>query len=184
MVIAKSQVMIVGNVPVDACQDLAVITLGREISVRSRIVVILINKVVAHLLHVAGQCTRHHTTGILALLACTVSDNLSKRLLLLVVHKEEEFVLDNRTAQGEAVGLFVLILTTAQVFVVDAVTAHILVAVVGVGCTLEGVRTTLRNGVDTTAYEVGLAHVEGSDHYLYLLNSIQRNRISATREVR
>ena len=57
---------------------------------------------------------------------------------------------------------------------------HVLVVVVDVGRSLEGVRTGLGHGVDTTADEVGLAHVERSHHNLHLVDGIHRDRRTAT----
>ena len=58
-----------------------------------------------------------------------------------------------------------------------------LVAVVDVGTTLEGVVTTLGDGVHTTANEVGLTHVIRRNHYLHLLDSVERDGVATTRKL-
>ena len=49
---------------------------------------------------------------------------------------------------------------------------------------LEGVRTWLCNGVHTTTDEVGLTNIVGRDHHLQLLDSIDRDGVTTTRQVR
>ena len=66
---------------------------------------------------------------------------------------------------------------------VDAVTAHVLVAVIGIGSTSECVRTTLGDGIDAAADEVRLAYVERGDNYLHFFDGIHRDGISATGKV-
>ena len=101
---------------------------------------------------------------------------------LFVVDEEEEFVLDDRTAKGEAVGLDFIGSPCSQIFSVNLVTTHILIAVVAIDGTLELVGTRLGHGVDTTTDEVGLTNIKGSDYHLHFLNGVDGNRGSATRQ--
>ena len=66
---------------------------------------------------------------------------------------------------------------------VDTVTTQALVTIVDIGSTLEGVGTRLSDGVDTTANEVRLAHVEGCYDHLYFLDSIEGNGVTTTRQL-
>ena len=153
--------MAVRDVPVDAGQNLGVLLVSRENWCKS--------------LRRSRTCpsdgctpspypTSVYGTPYLCLftvLTRAILYNLS-RSLLFVVHEEEQLVLDDGTAQREAVGSLGLIGTCSQVLAVDAVTAHVLVAVIGIGSTSERVRTTLGDGIDAAADEVRLAHVEGA----------------------
>ena len=56
MVIAKSQVMIVGNVPVDAGKNLVVFLVGREAGSRTGVISVLVLNMLAHALKV-GKST-------------------------------------------------------------------------------------------------------------------------------
>ena len=103
--------------------------------------------------------------------------------------EEEELVLDDRGAEGETVGLVQLVLILLALRQVPVVlhllrragggADQVLVEEVGVEGTLDLVGTGLRDGVDGAAGEAGLAHVEGRDHDLYLLDGVQRNRVGA-----
>ena len=55
---------------------------------------------------------------------------------------------------------------------------------IDVGSTLEGICTRLRDGVHTTTDEVCLTNIVGRDNHLQLLDSIDRDRVTTTREVR
>ena len=61
---------------------------------------------------------------------------------------------------------------------------HILVGMIYICCTSEGVRTRLGYGVDTTANEVGLTNVKGSNNDLYLIDSVHRDGVTTTGELR
>ena len=175
--------MAVRDVPVDAGQNLGVLLVSRKTCVRACVVAVLVLQMVVHLLHIRLQRTGHHTFCLFTVLTRAILYNLSRSLLFFVVHKEEQLVLDDGTTQREAVGSLGLIGTCSQVLAVDAVTAHVLVAVIGIGSTSERVRTTLGNGVDAAAYEVRLAHVEGSHHYLHLFDGIHGDGVAAAGEV-
>ena len=175
--------MAVRDVPVNAGQQLGVLLVGREIGVGACIIAVFVLQMVVHLLHVRLQCTGHHTFRIFAVLARAILYNFSRSLLFFVVHKEEQLVLDDGTTQRKAVGSLGLIGTCSQVLAVDAVTTHVLVAVIGIGSTSECVRTALGDGIDATANEVRLAHVEGSHHYLHLFDGIHGDGVAATGKV-
>ena len=183
IVVAEAQAMAVRDVPVDAGQNLGVLLVSRKTCVRACVVAVLVLQMVVHLLHIRLQRTGHHTFCLFTVLTRAILYNLSRSLLLFVVYEEEQFVLDDRTAQREAVGSLGLVGTCSQVLAVDAVTAHVLVAVIGIGSTSERVRTTLGNGVDAAAYEVRLAHVEGSHHYLHLFDGIHGDGVAAAGKV-
>ena len=100
------------------------------------------------------------------------------RVRALVVGEEEELVLDDGTAECEAIHLFLTRVGLRVLDTVYAVTVHVLVGVVEVGRTFEGVCTRLGHSVDTTANEVGLANIEWSNHHLYLVNGIHRDGVA------
>ena len=66
---------------------------------------------------------------------------------------------------------------------VDTVTTQVLVTIVNVGRSLEGVRTRLCDGVDTTTDEVGLTHIERCNNHLYFLDGIERDGVTTTRQL-
>ena len=98
------------------------------------------------------------------------------------VGEEEEFVLQDRTAEGEAkhrlalVGIGIGILATGQL----VVAAHqLLVVAVEIGRTVELVGTTLGDGVDGAAGESALANVKRGDVDLDLLHRLHGDWLGA-----
>ena len=60
----------------------------------------------------------------------------------------------------------------------EVTTYELFVVAVDVGTAMEGVGTTLSNGIDSTTGETALTNVKGSDVDLNLLNAFHRNRLS------
>ena len=60
----------------------------------------------------------------------------------------------------------------AEVRVSNAVAVHVLVCVVNIRRTLEGVGTRFCYGIDTSADEIGLANVERGDNHLHFVDSL------------
>ena len=108
-------------------------------------------------------------------------------LVVLAAQEEEELVLDDRTAHRETEGLGELLLVLGPFavrieilhlfLVAGRRTDHVLVGVVGIDRTLDRVRTGLGDGVDGTARETGLAHVERRHDDLDLFDGIQGDRV-------
>ena len=108
-------------------------------------------------------------------------------LVVLAAQEEEELVLDDRAADGETeslgelllvLGPFAIRIEILHLFLVAGRrTDHILVGVIGIDRTLDRVRTGLGDGVDGTARETGLAHVERGDDNLDFFDGIQGDRI-------
>ena len=65
---------------------------------------------------------------------------------------------------------------------VNGIATHVLVVMMHIGCTLECIGTGLGNGIYTATDEVGLTNIKGRNHYLKLLNSINRDGTAATGE--
>ena len=98
--------------------------------------------------------------------------------------EEEELVLDDRTSEGGADrGVAIYVPCGGYMLVLYGVTSHVLVPVVNVCASLEDVRTGLGDGVDTAADESGLAYVKRRDYHLHLLDCVDGDWISASREV-
>ncbi len=102
----------------------------------------------------------------------------------LTVYEEEQFILEDRTAERHTVNSLPVSGTCAgNLLLLNSVTTHILVLVIDVSRTLESVSTRLSDSVDTTTDEVSLADIIRRNNDLQLLDSIDRNRVAATREV-
>ncbi len=100
------------------------------------------------------------------------------------IDEEEEFVLHDGAAEGETVGgAAVLVAGAGDLLSVHGVTLHVLVLVVDVGGTLEGVGTGLGDGVHAAADEVGLANVVGADHNLQFLDGVDGDGVAAAGQV-
>ena len=162
------------DVPVETCQSLGVSFLGREIIIRSYIIPISIFYIFGHLLHVGDSSAGnvpvriHHAVG-----RRTPGSDLGRSCGFLEVYEEEEFVLDDRAAESETVsGVAVAVAGCSDCLAGNHVTAHVLVAVVDVGASFEGVGTRLCDGVDCTSDEVGLANVIRRNHDLHLFDGI------------
>ena len=173
--------MAVGDVPVEASQQLVVALVGRETRVGTRAVAIFAGHIVRNGLQVAQRRARDILDFVgHAVHRATPAGGNRRNLDHLGIDEEEELVLENRAAEGEAPsGLLVLVAGTAELLALDGVAAQILVLVVHIGRAAERVRTRLRDGIHTTADEVGLAHVVGRNHHLQLLDGIERNGVTA-----
>ena len=62
-------------------------------------------------------------------------------LCILEVHEEEELVLDDRTAESHTIGSKTVYAAASELVTVDGVSPHVLVSVIYVCGTFEGVRT-------------------------------------------
>ena len=108
---------------------------------------------------------------------------------VLAAGEEEELVLDQRSADGETIGLVQLMRvfgTLGQVPVVQHLLGaarrgadQVFVEEMGIERTLDLIGTGLGDGVDRTARETALAYVEGGDHDLDLLDGIEGDRVGA-----
>ena len=101
---------------------------------------------------------------------------------VFTVHEEEEFVLDDRTTQGEAEGV-VQHVGLGDVLILNLVATHILAGVVIVDRSLDLVGTALGHGVDRTAGEAGHTDIERGDVDAHLLDRVKGDRAAAGREV-
>ena len=161
----------VGDVPVQTGQELAVLgTAGIAVD-GTRIIAVIV-------LELVGDLVEDIDLGRI----CTVLDLLFRLVLHFEVHEEEELVLHDGTAQGEAVDQVGFGLAVSEILAPQLVAAEILVGVIGVSGALEGVGTGLGDGVDAAAHEVGLTHVIGGHNELDLLDGIEGDRGAAARE--
>ena len=184
VVVPEGQVVLLADVPVDAGEELQVALVLVVVVVGTRIVVVVLDEEVPHLLGLGDLDTGDHAGLVLdAVLGRTPLDDLGRARGALGVDEEEQLVLDDRAAQGEAVrGL--AFRGTLEVHAVDAVAVHVLVLVIGISRPLERVRTGLRDGVDTAADEVRLTDVVRGHDHLHFLDGVDGNRVAAARQGR
>ena len=107
--------------------------------------------------------------------------------VIFTAQEEEQLVLDDRAADGETEGLGELLLILGALAVGIEVLDLLLVArgradqflvgVVRVGGTFDGIGTGLGDGVDRTAREAGLAHVERCHDDLDFFDGVQGDRV-------
>ena len=171
VVVAEAELVGIGDVPVNAGQELAVLRTAGIAVEGTRIVAVFVLELVSDLVEDTGL------RGI-----GTDLDLLFRLFLHFEVHEEEELVLHDRATEGEAVDEVGLRLAVAQILAPELVATESLVGVIGVGRTLEGVGTGLGDGVDAAAHEVGLTDVIGSHDQLDLLDGVEGNRGAAARE--
>ena len=175
----------VGDVPVQTGHQLVVALISGEAGPAASIVTILVPYIIGNGLQILVRCTRNVVVGIcFAILRTSPTVHDRRNLDHFTVHEEEQLVLDDRTTKGETVGSGLRLLTgTCNLLTLNSITLHVLILVVDVGTSLEGVRTRLGNGVHTTTNEVGLTNIIRRNHNLKFLNGIDRNRVSTTRQV-
>ena len=172
------------DVPVQASQQLVVILVGRETGIGTGVITVSILHKVAH----AGQISERGARNVLVgdgntVLRSTPHVHDTRLLGHLTVHKEEQLVLDDRTADSGTVGGYLeLLACLTDLSTVNRITAHILVAMENVGTATELVGTTLGDSVHTTADEVGLTNIVGRNNYLQLLDGLDADGITATRQ--
>ena len=77
-------------------------------------------------------------------------------------YEEEEFVLYNRTAEGQTVdGALDVSTRSGQFLAIHPVASQTLVLIEMISRTAEGVCSLLRHGIDSGTHEVAVLHVEG-----------------------
>ena len=100
----------------------------------------------------------------------------------LVVGEEEEFVLDDRSTQGNTHVILSLLLIlrriTRSIQIRILGTDEVLVVAIVIGRTVELVGTALGDGIDGTTGETALSHIERSYRHLNLLDGLHRYRLS------
>ena len=174
--------VIIVDVPVDLRQDLIVLLIHiGEVADITGIVIVLLLEELAHRLEVgiAGA-------GDVALLICGTVLTREKAgvglsvILILCTGEEEELILDDRTAEGEAVGLLILIIELGHIDVADLGTGHPLTTLVGVSGSGKDVGSGLGDGVDGGSGEVGETDIEGGDIDRHLLDSVEGDRLCRT----
>ena len=177
--------MLVCDVPIQAREELVVVLVGWEARPRTRVVSILVPNVVGDLLKVGQTGAREVVVGISdTVLRTTPAIGHGRNLFHLAVDEEEELVLDDRTTEGHAPCCGAVFLPrSGNLLTIHGVATHLLVLVIDISRATEGVGTRLGDGVQATAYEVGLANVEWGNHDLHLLDGIDRYRAAAAREI-
>ena len=162
VVVAQGQVVVLVDVPVQAGQQLIVVLIGGEAGIGTGLIAILLPNEVAHASQVGQRGARDILVGNSHAVGRGVPAVHDGGLLgHFTVDKEEQLVLEDRAADGSAIGGHLLFLAGSYHGALDGVTTHVLVAVEHVCAAAEGVGTALGDGVHTAADEVGLTHVKG-----------------------
>ena len=184
MVIAKSQVMIVGNVPVDAGKNLVVFLVGREAGPRTGVISVLVLNMLAHALKVGKSTLRYEVVSIShTILRSHPAIGYSRSLYEFTTGEEEELILDNRSSESKSVSsLTVLLARTWNLLIVNGITTKVLILMIDISRTLVCVGTRLSDSVHTTTDEVGLTYIKRRDNHLHFLDSVDRDRITSTRK--
>ena len=184
IVVPEGQLVIPVDVPVNAGEELQVALVLVVVVVGTRIVVVVLDEEVLHLLGLGLPDSGDHAGLVLdTVLGRTPLDDFRRARGAFGVDEEEQFVLDDRSAQGEAVRGLAL-RGTLEVDTVNPVAVHVLVLVIDIGRTLERVRAGLGDSVDTAADEVRLTDIIRGHDDLHFLDGIDGNRIAAAREGR
>ena len=184
IVVTQREVVLVGDVPIQAREELVVVLVGWEARPRTRVVSILVPNVVGDLLKVGKRGAREVVVGISdTVLRTTPAIGHGRNLFHLAVDEEEELVLDDRTTEGHAPRRGAVFLACAgNLLAIHGVATHLLVLVVNIGRATEGVGTRLGDGVHATADEVGLANIKWRNNDLHLLYGINGDRAAAARK--
>ena len=127
--------VIIVDVPVDLRQDLIVLLIHiGEVADITGVVVVLLLEELAHRLEVgvagAGDVVLLICGTILTWEEAGVGTSV---ILILCAGEEEELILDDRTTDGEAVGLLILIIELRHIDIADLGASHPLTTLVGVG---------------------------------------------------
>ncbi|CRD47817.1 hypothetical protein BN1263170055 [Stenotrophomonas indicatrix] len=119
--------------------------------------------------------------GALAVRRIGQADARGRTLHLFVVGEEEQLVLDDRAAEGHAVGLFVI--KTVEADIVQVLADHVLVAVRVIHGAAEVVGTRLGHRIDHRARTAGNGGVVVGDVDVDFLDRIHRHRLTLGRQV-
>ena len=135
VIVAEGEVVIIVDVPVDLRQDLVVLLIQiGEVADITGVVVVLLLEELAHRLEVgiagAGDVVLIISDTVLTREEAGVGTSV---ILILCTGEEEELILDDRTTDGEAVGLLILIIKLGHINVTNLGAGHPLTTLVGVG---------------------------------------------------
>ena len=184
IVVPQGQVVLPADVPVQARQEFQVALVLVVTAVGTRVIAILVDEEILHLLGLARPDPGDHPGLVLdAVLGGPPFDDLGRARGALGIDEEEQLVLDDRAAEGEAIRRLAF-RGALEVHAVHPVAVHVLVLVVDIGRSLERVRTGLGDGVDTAADEVRLTDIIRGHHDLHFLDGVDGNRVAAARKGR
>ncbi len=169
VVVTEHHLVIVVDVPVEACQNVRRPSLGGVLAEIGRIVTRQSLVLFADLreLLLSGE-------------AFDVVRIVNRRgglvLVVLAAYEEEQLVLYDGTAEGHAIGLGGLL---GILLAFGAFAHQVVVFIIGIGRTAERVVTRLGHRVDTAARETALANVVRGDYHLNLLDGLHRDGVGA-----
>ena len=184
IVVPQGQVVLLADVPVQAGQDLGIALIGREVRIGTGLILVVAVHEIADGLQVLesgpGDVVIWNGHPVFRP-APTVHHR--RNLGILRIHEKEQLVLDDGTAQRESIGGGTVDFPgTGNLLAIYGVALHVLVLVIHVSGSSERIGTGFRDGVDTTADEVGLPHVIRADDHLQFLDGVDRNRVAAAGE--
>ena len=173
------------DVPVHACHELVAGRLHRIVLVGAGVVAVVVDQEPAHLVEFRGRraVVLQGFAEILAF-ARAGQPGVARRgvPLALEVGEHEELVPDDRGADAESERV-VPHLAQRQFAAVVLVALELVALGVEVGRDLQVVGSRLGDGVDRSARESALAHVEGGYRHRHLLQRVERNGRTACGQV-
>ena len=177
--------VLVGDVPVQTGQDLVVALVGREVRPGTGIVAVLVLHKIGNPFKIGEFGAGNVIVSIGNAIGGTSPTVDHGRFFdHFTTYEEEELVLHDGAAKSDTVGSGAILGTgTGNLLTVYGVTLHVLILMIDVGRTLEGVGTGLGDGVHATADEVGLAHIVRGNHNLEFLDGVDGDGVAAAREV-
>ena len=155
--------MVVGYVPVDAGHQSEELVVAGEVVIRTGIPAVHRLKVGGKLLHVRLCHTRDKILAVFhPVLGCLLLMQLQWGVLQFRTYEEEEFVLDNRSAECQSAdGALDVSTRSSQLLAIHPVASKTLVLIEMISRTTEYVCSLLRHGIDCGTHEVAVLHVEG-----------------------
>ena len=112
---------------------------------------------------------------------CRYSRTCNYHILVLTIYKEEQLVLKYRATKGYAISRIMRI-GDRQIYITHLATLKMRVGKIGIYRTLVSIGTTLGHSINATASKSALTNIVWSDRYRHLVESIDRNRCTTTRQ--
>ena len=181
------QFVVIIYIPVQTCHNLISRSFDRISLILSRIITIFINEIVTDFIHFANsrtiniRCVRSPVIAVA--LTCTCFRSCRYIIFILTVYKEKQLIFYNSTTKAGTIKI-VLRFLTYQIQIAYFVTFQVLISQISISCSIEIICTTLGYGIDCSTNKSALTNVKRSNRYSDLFQSIQRNRRTATGQVR
>ena len=174
--------MLLADIPVDASQELHVALVLVITLIGTWIIIIVLYKEVTHCLSLFRSYAGNHAVFVgHTVFRGPPPVDFSRIRNIFRIYEEEELVLDDRSAKGESVSSFT-VFTPFQIGAVDPTSMKVLILMIDISGSLQGIGTGLGDSIHTATDEVALTHIVRRNDHLHFLDCIDGDRVATAGE--